>query len=419
MSARPLRIAWIGAGPGSQESGGVPGVAAELLLGLVELGHRVDCYLPGTARALPQRLVEAERLSFTWGTIAWRWDRWYNRTRLGSFAAGLLWRALGSLRLRRVLARQHAAEPYDVIYQFSSIEALAMPRSLRRAVPLVIHPETHIAGELRFLLAERRLALRGQPAHLFVLTAAMMLPRVMIQRRRIRGARLLVCISRAFRDHLVRDYRFPVEKTVVIPNPVRLARFPAGHARPSGRPPTVLVLGRISARTGVEHVIATARLLLERGADVRIRVVGGPSLWSDYTSLLEDLPVENSEFVGRIAPADIPAELARSDVLFQPSKYEPFGLTVGEALSAGVPVVATTEVGAAEGVDREVVSVLEPGDVDGFADAIGDTLARLAESPAQIHDRARAEAARLFAPHVVCRQISDALCNLVDADERV
>jgi glycosyltransferase involved in cell wall biosynthesis len=422
MSTRPLRIAWIGAGPGPRESGGVPGVAADLLLGLTGLGHTIECYMPGVEHALPQRIAARENLHFTWGTATWPWNRWYNRTPLGSFLTGLLVRGIGSLRLRRELARRHAEKPYDLIYQFSNIEALAMPASLARTVPLVIHPETHIAGELRALIAERRLSLRCQSRRAFLLTVLMMSVRTVIQRRRIRAARLLICISEVFRDHLVHDYRLALERTVVIPNPVRLERFHADTLRRAiGRPPTVLVLGRISVRKGIEHVIATAKLLGERGADLQIRIVGGPSLWSDYTALLSDLPA-NAEFVGRIPPEEIPSELARSDVLLQASKYEPFGLTVAEALAAGVPVVATSQVGAIERVEEAVAKVLEPGDVEGFADAISALLALLRSAPDQTRAQAREEAVRLFAPERVCEQISQALVRLVhgedDADAR-
>jgi glycosyltransferase involved in cell wall biosynthesis len=415
MSSKSLRIAWIGAGPGTHESGGVPGVATELLLGLAKLGHRIECYLPGTARAVPDRIADAEGITIIWGTGDWNWNRWYNRMKIAAFLIGLFKRALGSLRLRRGLARQHALEPYDVIYQFSSIEALAMPSSLRHTVPLVIHPETHIAGELHFLLAERGLALRSQPAYVTALTACMMAVRVVVQRRRINTASLLVCISSVFRDHLLRDYRFPLEDTVVIPNPVRLERFTGLSAdRDIGHPPTVLVLGRVAARKGIEDVIAMAGRLQERGIDARIRVVGGPSLSSDYTKLLEDLPAENSEYAGRISPADIPAELAQADVLVQASKYEPFGLTVGEALAAGVPVVATSEVGAIEQIDRAVVSEVKPGDVEGLTSAVGELLGRLRDTPAEIRQLARSEAERRFAPEVVCEQISLALEQLVE-----
>ena len=282
-----------------------------------------------------------------------------------------------------------------------------MPASLRPSAPLVIHPETHIAGELRFLVAERHLSLRCQPAYNLAIAAGTMLLRVLVQRRRIRHADLLVCISSVFRDHLVRDYGYPLTRTVVIPNPVRLERFTdVDLDRSIGQPPTVLVLGRISARKGVEDVIAVAKRLRDRGSDARIRVVGGPSLWSDYTKLLEELPVENSEFVGRVPPTDIPAELERADVLLQASKYEPFGLTVGEALAAGVPVVATTEVGAAEQVDPAVLTVVAPGDVDAMVTAIAQMLERLASAAGQVADpRARGGRAAVRAEQVVCEQI--------------
>jgi glycosyltransferase involved in cell wall biosynthesis len=238
--------------------------------------------------------------------------------------------------------------------------------------------------------------------------------RAIVQRILIRHASLLVCISSVFRDHLVADYRFPIEKTVVIPNPVRLERFTKSHEE-LGDPPTVLVLGRVSARKGVEDVVAVARLLLGRGVNARLRVVGGPSMWSDYTRLLDDLPAANAEYVGRIAPPEIPAELARSDVLLQASKFEPFGLTVAEALAAGMPVIATSEVGAIEGVDRSVVRELEPGDVEGMADAIEATIEQLRTDTSGTRSLAHAEACRLFASERVCEQISSALQALLDS----
>jgi glycosyltransferase involved in cell wall biosynthesis len=454
---RSLRIAWLGAAPG--EGGGVPGVATELLHGLTALGHRIDCFIPAAAYQPPAELAGNERLTFVGGTGDWKWDRWYSRTRIGAFASGLVARGLASLRLRREIAARHARAPYDVLYQFSSIESLAVPPRVARKVPLVIHPETHVAGELRWMIAERRLALRCQPRRTFAFVAAIMGLRALAQRVRIRRADLLVCISEVFRDHLVRDYRFPRDATVVVPNPVRIERFAAGanheftaadhgltaadheftaadrgltaadHGfiaadrgltaadRGRGTPPTVLVLGRVAVRKGIDDVVAVARTLLEREVDARIRVVGGPSLWSDYTPLLEELPSENAEYAGGVPPTDIPAELARADVLLQASRYEPFALTVAEALAAGLPVVASSEVGAIEGVSRRVVAEVAPGDVEGMATAIATLLRRLEANPSEMRSLARAEASRLFASSVVCEQISHALERLADVRE--
>jgi glycosyltransferase involved in cell wall biosynthesis len=237
--------------------------------------------------------------------------------------------------------------------------------------------------------------------------------RTLLQRISIRRARLLVCISTVFRDHLVHDYGFPVGATIVVPNPLRSDRFTV-TSEPPGRPPIVLVLGRIAARKGIEDVVAVAKALLERDVDARLRVVGEPSLWSDYTMLLDDLPPDNAEYAGSVSSSEIPGLLANSDILLQASKYEPFALTVAEALAAGLPVVATTEVGAIEGVDRSVVSEVRPGDVDGMARAIAALLDRLKASSAEMRSKARSEAERLFAPEVVCQQISVALQQLVD-----
>jgi glycosyltransferase involved in cell wall biosynthesis len=426
VSAKPLRIAWLGPAPGGHA--GVRGVAAELLKGLARYGHRIDCFLPAAeGQSVAQIAAEnrlalgeedtafEENVTMIRGASRWQWDRWYSRGKVTALASGLLARGVASLLLRREIARRHRREPYDLIYQFSSIETPGVPARLARAVPLVIHPETHIAGELRWLIAERRLAFRCQPRHVFAPVAALMFVRARIQRHTIRRARLLVCISGVFRDHLVRDYGFPRERTVVVANPVNTARFSTATRRVGlADPPNVLVLGRISARKGVEDVVAVAGALLQRGVDARVRVVGGPSLWSDYTSLLEDLPAENGEYAGPVSAEEVPELLLASDVLLQASRYEPFGLTVGEALAAGVPVVATSEVGAAEGVDPAVLTVIEPGDVEGMTSAVAQMLERLRSEPARLRAGARSEAERLFAPEVVCAQISGALHRLLE-----
>jgi glycosyltransferase involved in cell wall biosynthesis len=406
-----LRIAWIGPYP---DEGGVLGVATELLDGLSALGHEIDFFVRARERPVPPRLAGRPNLRFVWGTLVWNWNRWYSRGRMGAFISGLLGMSIATRRLRREMLRRHKLEPYDLVYQFSAIETIAVSRRLSQRVPLVIHPETHIVGELRHAIAERRLALASQGRAPFALVLAIMVLRAGVQRFSVGRARLLVCISAVFRDHLVRDYRFPRERTAVVPNPVEVERFAGEHAG-SGDAPTVLVLGRVAVRKGVPDAVAVARLLHERGSSVRFRFVGGPSLWSDYTALLEDLPA-NAEYAGERPFEEMPAELSRADVLLQASTYEPFGLTVGEALAAGTPVVGTSEVGAIEGVDESVAAEVRPGDTAGLADAVEATLERLSADPHGLRELARREARRLFATERVCQEISDALVRMVEED---
>jgi glycosyltransferase involved in cell wall biosynthesis len=405
-----LRIAWLGGAP--QETGGAPGVVTELLDGLSRRGHEIDCFFPGVGVKVPEHLAARENLNFIWGTSEWRWDRWYSRTKLASFATGLLSRAVASVRLQQEITRRHRERPYDLIYQNQTIESLGVPAALAREIPLVIRPDSHMAGELRCLIAERKLAFRSQPRHIFFTVAAIMAFRALIQKIKIKQASLLIAISSVFRDHVVHDYGFPLERTVVVTNPVRLDRFEVSQ-RPPGEESLVLVPTRISVRKGLEDVIAVSKLLGERGVKARVRVIGGPSNWSDYTKLLDDLPRENAEYGGRIPPAKMSAELQGADVVLLASKYDPCPMSVLEALASGVPVVATDEVGSIEGIDRLVVSEVHVGDVPAMAGAIEAMLSRVQADHMKIRATARAEAERRFARDVVCEQISDALVRLV------
>jgi glycosyltransferase involved in cell wall biosynthesis len=79
---------------------------------------------------------------------------------------------------------------------------------------------------------------------------------------------------------------------------------------------------------------------------------------------------------------DMPAVLAASDVYCQPNlQPEPFGLSLVEAMYAGLPVVTTAAGGALEIVDATCGDLLQAGDVAGVAEA----LRRL------VDDRARRE----------------------------
>jgi len=410
-----LRIAWLG--PAPNEEGGVAGVAAALLGGLADRGHVVDCFFPGTSAEVPAQLRNRPNLTFQWSGTRWRWDRWYSRHPIAAFITSLATRARGFMRLRRAIAAAHVRAPYDLVYQFSNVEAFGMPRALRRTVPLVIHPETHAAGELRCFVAERELGMRCHNALELVGVGLVLLTRSIAQRLMIRRAALLVCISTPFRDHLVRDYRYPLSKTVVVPNPVDLERF---RPRSGGvsEPARLLVLGRVSVRKGVEQIVTLSHALRSRNVDARIRIVGGHSLWSDYRPLLTGLDTTVAEYAGPIAADLVPLELQGADVLIQASSYEPFGLTVAEALASGVPVVATSEVGAVSGSSGEWYIETEPGDADGLADGVTAILARLRAAPGPVRRAARAHAERSFDPGHVVGCIVSALETLLEGRNR-
>jgi glycosyltransferase involved in cell wall biosynthesis len=156
----------------------------------------------------------------------------------------------------------------------------------------------------------------------------------------------------------------------------------------------------VVVRKGIEDVIALTHRLSDLAGRVQIVVVGGGSLWSDYRPLLEDLNPEIALVAGSSSRSEVAEMMSRCRCLIQASHYEPFVLTVGEALASGVPVIATTEVGAAEHLDPEVATVIPVGDVDALEAAVRAEVARgpLTE---ERRERCRAEAEARFAIDVV------------------
>ena len=138
--------------------------------------------------------------------------------------------------------------------------------------------------------------------------------------------------------------------------------------------------------------------------------MGDPSLWSDYRRLLDDLDPTMASVHGHVSYDELKEWIPTCDLMLQPAKYEPFGLTVGEALACGVPVVVTSEVGAGEQLSAACSIRIPPCDVDALEEAVREMVTRLT-SPARgpMQAAARSEAERLWSAASTTLPVIEAL----------
>ena len=98
---------------------------------------------------------------------------------------------------------------------------------------------------------------------------------------------------------------------------------------------TIGLVGRLVPKKQPGLAIEAVRLLLDRGADVRLLVIGDGELKDELQSMAAGLPVEFCGFV-----PDARRLLQALDVLLLVSKQvEAFGMGALEAMTSGVPVV--------------------------------------------------------------------------------
>src|SRR5262249_52563567 len=160
-----------------------------------------------------------------------------------------------------------------------------------------------------------------------------------LQPRELARADLVLGLSERF-NHLVRaDYGVPADKLHVVRTPVDLERFAPNGVLPGKRPRTLLFVSRISARKGVEEIVALSHRLADVAGPVRLVVVGGAPQWWDYRAHLAGLNPDVAEYLGALPSQDLPALMHSAAMLLVPSRYEPGSIVTAEALACGLPVV--------------------------------------------------------------------------------
>jgi glycosyltransferase involved in cell wall biosynthesis len=409
-----LRLAYVGPVP-IPSSGGAPGVAGMLLAELARRGASVDCYV-ATSRETEStaEIAGVPGIQLVESATSFGYERWYSRHRFTKMATSQASTALARRRLAGTLAARHRAVPYDVIYQFSGIESFGIPTRRNGLAPVVLHPSVHAAGELRSMREERAMAERLEGSRRPAAVRAWLAIRVLRQRTDARRADRVLAISAAFRAALIADYGLAPDRVAVVPNCIDLDQFTV-HPPNDHAPRAVVSVGRLTVRKGLEDVVALSHALSDLQGRVEVLVVGGPSLWSDYSGLLDELEPGIGRALGRVERGEVAALLSDAVCVVQLSRYEPFGLTVAEALASGVPVVVTPAVGAAEGLPDDVARVVAPGDVEAASAAVRALLALEPDERAFLAARCRAEAVARFAPGVVADALEAELRVAVQA----
>ena len=202
------------------------------------------------------------------------------------------------------------------------------------------------------------------------------------------GARRVAAVSRLVLEEIRRFYPSARNRTVLVPNGVDLERFhPALREREGARLrealqvprgiPLLTFPGRDPERKGLPLLLSALARLQDLPWVLLAAGPKRPARWA-RAARREGIPDERIRVLPHV---EGPALAAAADLCVLPTRRDPCGLVVLEALACGTPVVTTSRAGAAEVLEGRPScgTVLEdPEEEKALEEALGKWIAFLA-----------------------------------------
>jgi len=223
-----------------------------------------------------------------------------------------------------------------------------------------------------------------------------------IERRQFQPGRYqkIVAVSEEVKRDIMRYYSVPPERVVVLYNGVDEQRFHPARRQTFRKTirarwkipleaPLVLFVGSGFRRKGLDRLLSVWND--PRLENACLLIVGDDARLSGYQSRAHALAGARIVFAGR--QEDVENYYAAADMVALPSLQEAFGNVVLESLAAGLPVLVSREVGAAE----LLTGNLADGIVDRFDDReeiigkLSDLLERAGDPSLAVEARRLAE----------------------------
>jgi glycogen(starch) synthase len=270
--------------------------------------------------------------------------------------------------LWRKFAQLHKSQPFDVVEAPEHLADGFMP-ALNQAAPLVIKLHTPQAK----LLAERFHNLSPNFDQQFI---------AMIERVAMLAAEVLISPSEDLADWVARDLKYPRDDIRIVRNPVDANKFcPEGARAIAGDGKvTVLFVGRLEERKGIQFLVRAIPEIVKEFANVRFIIVGADTnTAAGQTSVLAELKgilaqsgcTDKVTFVPHVKLEDMPSYYRSADICVAPSLYDNAPYTCIEAMSCGKAFVGTSAGGMREYLtDGQSGLIVPPSDSGALAKAL-------------------------------------------------
>jgi glycosyltransferase involved in cell wall biosynthesis len=177
----------------------------------------------------------------------------------------------------------------------------------------------------------------------------------------IRSSDLVVLPSDTYRRKLLEAFPDIEHKTIYIHNGINPAHFRPAESGPgtSEKSRYILCVAELREYKAIDVLLHAAKPLLANDRSLKLVLAGDGPLRGELEDLSSSLGISSQTvFLGTQGMAEIVKLLQGCETMVLPSRMEPFGIVLIEAMACKKPVVATRVGGIPEIIEHEVSGIL-------------------------------------------------------------
>jgi glycosyltransferase involved in cell wall biosynthesis len=184
----------------------------------------------------------------------------------------------------------------------------------------------------------------------------------------------MAVVSESTRQELI-GFGFPADNIFIVPNAVNHSNYSTAEYSQPVRP-IIGHLGRLKKYKSADHLLRALQIIRLEVPDVQLQIIGDGTHRAELERLSNELGIADSvQFLGYLSQQETVQRLHQMSVLANCSAKEGWGLTVIEANSCGVPVVASDVPGLRDSVvDGKTGLLFEYGNIEQLAQKLLLTL---------------------------------------------
>ena len=281
------------------------------------------------------------------------------------------WMKLEAQKLgAKTYINQYVANSFNPIRALKAI--LLLRKTINKINPDIVHAHSGAAGFLG------RISLLGKFKTVFTAHGWSFTPGAPALRRifAVVAEKLssfftdkIICVSK-FDYNLAKKYAILKEEDLVqIYNAVEI---PTNFIREDKEKLEILFIGRLAMPKNLPLFFrAFSDLPKDIQAKANIKIIGDGPLMEECKESAKGFGISSSvSFLGTTTRGELGTYLQSADIFVLPTLWEGFPMTILEAMSYGVPVIASSAGGIPEIVDESVGALVDKNNIKGFTDKL-------------------------------------------------